>query len=58
MSDRQEAVLIFLRHNGKATVKQIADSLNDNRRAVSYACESLSRWGDITKEGHEWMIKY
>ena len=50
MSDRQDAVLIFLRHNGKATVKQIADSLNDNRRAVSYACESLSRWGDITKE--------
>lgn len=57
MSRRQMAVLTFLRQNGKATVKKIADSLNENKRGVSYACESLSKWGDLEKEGHEWKIK-
>jgi Mn-dependent DtxR family transcriptional regulator len=57
MSRRQEAVLTFLRQNGKATVKRISDSLGENKRAVSFACESLSRWGDLEKVGHEWKLK-
>lgn len=57
MSRRQDAVLTFLKQNGKATVKQISDSLRDNRRGVTYACQSLERWGDLEKEGHEWKLK-
>ena len=57
MSRRQEAVLTFLRRNGKATVKTMADALGDRRRAVDFACESLMRWGEIEKEGHEWKLK-
>jgi predicted transcriptional regulator len=56
MSKRQERVLSFLQ-SGPATVKRLADLIGDDKRAVAYACNSLSRWGDIEKEGHTWKIK-
>lgn len=56
MSQRQERVLSFLK-DGPATVKNISDHLGDNKRAVDYACNSLSRWGDLEKEGHTWKLK-